>query len=299
MSTGKSLAVLFADLSGSTRLYERVGDSVALAVVERCLALFGAATEARGGRVIKTIGDEVLAVFGDVASACDAAVDMHMGLVDLPEAQEHALSMHSGVHWGDVSVTVGDVFGDTVNVAARLTATAKRGQIVVSGTVRALLGADRAAQTRHLGNEPVKGKAEPIELHELLWEPDAELTEMAHARPRARQQPRAALVLSYLGRRFELEEGVQVATIGRDPNSTIVSSDRLASRSHARIEKTGERLTFIDFSSNGSFVHVAGQEEVFVRRDSLVLRDKGTISFGRPASAEPDAVIRFEIRSAQ
>ena len=296
MSRPVIVAVLFADLSGSTRLYDKLGDQRALEIVERCIALFTRVTGERGGRVIKSIGDEILAVFVDVPSAAQASVDMQMGLMDLPEAMQYALSMHAGLHWGEVMVTQGDVFGDTVNVAARLTSVAKRGQIVVSEDVRALLDPSFADQVRRLGTEPVKGKDQPLELYELLWEPDAELTEVAHMKQNA-TMPVTALAVTYLGNRYEVGVEQPVLAIGRDPASGIVTNDKLASRHHARIEKSMEKYSYTDFSSNGTFVQLAGQEEQFVRRDSVVLRGSGTLSFGRPFQNDPAAAIRFEVAS--
>ena len=296
MNRPVSVAVLFADLSGSTRLYDKLGDQKALAIVERCLALFSAATVARGGRVVKTIGDEILAVFGDPHTACQAAVDMQLGLINLPECLEYAVSMHSGVHLGPVTIAEdGDVFGDTVNVAARLTSAAKRGQIVVSGEVLQSLGPEFAGQSRLLGSEALKGKDALVDLHELLWEPDAELTEMVQLRPTGPGAASSALSLTYLGRKFEVGTTHPILTIGRDPTSGIVTSDKLASRNHAKIEKTQEKFTYTDFSSNGTFLHLIGHDEALIRRDSLVLRSNGTISFGRPFQADAAAAIRFEI----
>ena len=135
MTQLSNLAVMFADLSGSTRLYDKLGDQRAVVIVEHCVEIFSNAAVARGGRVIKEIGDEILAVFNAAAPACHAAMDMQLGLLAYPDAVDHMVSMHTGVHWGEVTVTEDDVFGDTVIVASRLVAKAKRGQILVSGVV--------------------------------------------------------------------------------------------------------------------------------------------------------------------
>ena len=297
MSEGAVCAVLFADISGSTRLYDRVGDQRALALIDRCLRMFTAATVARGGRVIKTIGDEILAVFPTSVSACQAAADMQLGMVSLPDAMEQALSMHSGVHWGEVTLTADDVFGDTVNVAARLVEAAKRGQIVISGEAQRALPAGCGLEARLMGSESVKGKAEPLQLHELLWEPDAELTEMVSLQ-RTAQPVIAKLVITYIGRTYSLDDAHPALSLGRDPAADIVTVDRLASRLHARFEKSKDKFIYSDVSSNGSFVQINGQDETLLRRDSVELRLSGTISFGRPVHTEPGAAIKFEVAVA-
>ena len=290
-------AVLFADISGSTHLYDTLGDQKALAVIDRCLKVFSHASRSHGGHVVKTIGDEVLVVFPDVASACLAAIDMQFGISSLPESMEHGTTIYCGIHWGGVTLTEDDVFGDTVNVSARMVQAAKKGQIVVSGDAKRLLPPELASKTRFLGADAVKGKAEPIEMHELLWESDAELTEMVSIRASARELP-IGMSLSYLGKTYSVKSSAPVLTLGRDLTSGIVTTDKLASRNHGRIAKEKDRFTYTDFSSNGTFVHLKGQDEAFVRRDSMVLSGSGTISFGRPNKEDSRVVITFDISQA-
>src|SRR5262245_65044479 len=90
--------VLFADVSGSTRLYETAGDSAALEAISRCLAAAAAATEASGGRVIKTIGDEVMSIFPEPDAAASAAADMQTRIDTLPEVAGTKLGVRIGFH---------------------------------------------------------------------------------------------------------------------------------------------------------------------------------------------------------
>jgi class 3 adenylate cyclase len=295
MVTAQYQAVLFADVSGSTRLYERLGDRLALALIERCVSTMQNVTRHHRGTVVKTIGDEVMAVFNDASVACRAAMDMQIEVCTLPESIEHGLTIHCGFHHGEVMLANdGDVFGDTVNVAKRLAEASKSSQIVTSGEVVKLLPADLAAQTRFLDSEQVKGRVAPLELHEVLWEPDVELTEMA-GDSRLRPQLRTEMVLLYRGREYRLDDEHPAISLGRDARADIVLLDKLASRNHCRVEKARDKFTFLDFSSNGSYVQTAGQEEVLVRRDEIVLQDRGTISFGRPEQSDPEAAVSFEV----
>ena len=290
-------AVMFADISGSTHLYDTLGDQKALVVIDRCMKVFAHATRKNGGVLVKTIGDEVLVVFPDVASGCLAAIDMQFGISSLPESMEHGTSIYCGLHWGEVTLTENDVFGDTVNVAARMVQSAKKGQIVVSGDAKRVLPADLAGKTRFLGADTVRGKAAPIEMFELLWESDAELTEMVSIRASAREIP-VGMSLSYLGKTYLVKNSAPLLTLGRDVSSGIVTVDKLASRNHSRIAKEKDRFTYTDFSSNGSFIHLDGQPEALVRRDSLVLSGSGTISFGRPVKEDSQVAIKFDIGKA-
>ena len=291
-------AVMFADVSGSTHLYETLGDRKALAVIERCIKVMTHATQQNGGRLIKTIGDEVLVVFPDVPSGCRAAIDMQFGILSLPESMELGTSIYCGLHWGEVTFTDNDIFGDTVNVAARTVQAAKKGQIVISGEAMRLLPAELNGKTRFLGADSVKGKAEPIEMYELLWESDADLTEMVSHRASAREIP-IGMSLSYLGNKYGVSKAQPLLTLGRDPSSGLITVDKLASRNHGRIFKEKDRFTYTDFSSNGTYIRLEGHDEVFVRRDAMVLTgSSGTISFGRPYKEDSKIAIEFQISAA-
>src|SRR5207253_10211820 len=128
-STG---CVLFADVSGSTKLYETVGDAAAHSAIDLCVKLFCALTEQHGGRVVKTIGDEVMAVFPEARGAGKAAVDIQLSIHDMAPVDKVRLGVRIGLHHGAVVERDGDVFGDTVNLAARLTEMASKGQIITS-----------------------------------------------------------------------------------------------------------------------------------------------------------------------
>lgn len=123
-------AVLFADVAGSTALYEVLGDERAFDLVERCLAIMSACTADAGGRVVKTIGDAVMAVFADSDVAATAAIAMQRRVDELGPRLGVHLCLRIGFHAGTVVERDNDVFGDTVNLASRLCDLASRGQIV-------------------------------------------------------------------------------------------------------------------------------------------------------------------------
>jgi class 3 adenylate cyclase len=295
MTDVRQQAVLFADVSGSTRLYERLGDRLALALIERCVDVMQQVTLRLNGTVVKTIGDEVMAAFADAVTGCRAAAEMQLAVCTLPESIEYGLTLHCGVHFGEVMVSEGDFFGDTVNVAKRLAEISKSGQIVTSGEVVRLLPAELVKLTRFLDAEQVKGRAAPLELHEILWEPDVELTEMASGSAWKRPQLVLQMVLRYRGREYRVDDEHPAISLGRDARADIPLHDKLASRNHCRVEKSRDKFTFFDFSSNGSYVRAGGGEEQVVRRESIVLRDAGTISFGRPLQDDPAAAVHYEV----
>src|SRR6185437_3236449 len=171
MTTASSdLAVLFADVSGSTRLYETLGDERALATVGQCLALVREACDGHSGRVIKTIGDEVMAVFPLADQAAQAAAAMQARVSTEPFAVGQRIAIRVGFHFGPALETDSDVFGDSVNVAARLAGVAHASQVITSAATAAMLSPWLRARTRELTALTVKGKLRDMSVYELLWQ---------------------------------------------------------------------------------------------------------------------------------
>jgi adenylate cyclase len=291
LSTAQRLVILFADVSGSSRLYEKLGDHKALEIIDRCVSVLSEIAHRHGGAVVKTIGDEVLATFPRESAAVMAAMEMHVGIVGMPDALEHSLAIHVGVHVGDVVVDSGDVFGDAVNVAARLTSLAKRSQVLLSGDIVDGLSTRLQTKARYLDSEVVRGREQPLELFDLLWESDSDLTEIT-SRP-TRRDVAATLAVSYDGGSWQVNGSHPVLTLGRDKNADVIVLSRLASRHHGRIERRGDKFIYTDFSSNGSYVLIDNAREILVRRESVTLGLKGAISFGGPAKESADPVVSY------
>ena len=117
----QTLAVLFADVAGSTRLYEQLGDAKALSTIDQCLALVRDASAGHGGRIVKTIGDEAMVVFPTADQAVIAAGEIQLRMNELADESNVRVALRIGVHCGAaIEAQDGDVFGDSVNVAARM-----------------------------------------------------------------------------------------------------------------------------------------------------------------------------------
>ena len=174
--TDLSLAVMFADVAGSTRLYEQVGDSRALALVTRCLELARDAAAGYSGRLVKTIGDEAMLVFPTADGAAAAAAEIHGKMTELAIAENLRLAFRIGFHVGPAIERDGDVFGDSVNTAARLVALAKGGQIILSASTAEALSPYLRGHVREVDVLTVKGKEKDIGIVELVWQDSADLT---------------------------------------------------------------------------------------------------------------------------
>jgi class 3 adenylate cyclase len=292
------LAVLFADVAGSTRLYEKLGNAKALQCVGLCINIMRESALAHEGRVVKTIGDEVMCVFPTAAAATEAAADMQTRVeMQEPVAGQH-LQIRIGVQFGPVLEEGQDVFGDCVNVASRMVKLAKPAQIIAAGECVAPLSPARKALTRVLDKLPVKGRQQEVDVYEILWQQSEELTYMAGRSPTLPKQPKVQMRLKYNGKEVILDPDRELIKMGRDHSSDLVLADRKASREHARIERRRDKFVLVDVSSNGTFITLQGGPEMVVKREEVVLHGSGTISFGHSYSSDPaEAAVVFEVET--
>lgn len=287
--TEPTVAVLFADVAGSTRLYEKLGDAKALATISRCLELARDASTEFGGRLVKTIGDEAMLVFPTADQAAAAAAEIQGRMCGLTDIDNLRLAFRMGFHFGGAIERDGDLFGDSVNTAARMVALAKGGQIILSASTAKELSPSVRWHLRALDLVTVKGKEHDIDIMELAWQDPADLTEMV-MRPPIRA---AELELRHGARTIRLNADTLSLTLGREPRNDVVIADMLASRVHARIERRRDKFALIDQSSNGTYVTFEGERELLLRREEVLLRGNGRISFGHAYEANPVETVSF------
>ncbi|MDX1374649.1 MAG: adenylate/guanylate cyclase domain-containing protein [Burkholderiales bacterium] len=276
-----SFAVLFADVSGSTRLYDTVGDAAAMTAIGTCLEIFRERTEATGGRVIKTIGDEVMSAFSTADDAARTALQIQLRVDALAPVSGNKLGVRIGFHYGPAVERGDDLFGDTVNLASRLADVASRGQIILSLDTTQRLAKGLRAACRPLYAIPVKGKNDDIAICELTWKASADATAMMPSLGPS-GGARAVLRLHYRNREIVLDETRSAITLGRDQGADVVVPERMASREHGRIEHRAGKFVLIDHSANGTYVTMRGDRELVLRREECVLRGRGVIALGQP-----------------
>ncbi len=288
------LAILFADVVGSTKLYELMGDLKARETVGRCLEAMSRASERCNGTVIKTMGDEVMATFPCVDDAVEAAAQMQKFISDEVDADDVPVAIRVGFHFGPVMEEDGDVFGSAVHIANRMSNQAKAAQIVTSGTTVAMMSPERQASTRQIDLASIKGTTGEVALFEVLWQqgentrmlPTLDWSEATGVRTQR-------LRLRYRGQEIVVDEAKPNVSIGRAEDSDLVVKDTLISRLHARIEFIRGKFILIDESTNGTCVLLANGEEHFVRRDSVQIKGEGSIGLGRVPQADSPQAIHF------
>jgi adenylate cyclase len=292
--TEPALAVLFADVSGSTRLYETLGDAAAHRIVAQLLERLREEVAAGAGRVVKTLGDELMASFPEASQAIAAARAMQQGFARAVRSPDAPGGIRIGLHFGAVLEEAGDVFGDTVNVAARLAALAKVGQILTTRETLDRVPAAERGETRHVDRARLHGKREELDVVELLWGRET-VTRFVEI-PSAEVAPaRGTLRVRYRGRERRLSRQRPVLSIGRDDASDFVLRLAEVSRRHARLEWRRGRCILVDESTNGTLVAPEDALPTYVRRDQLALEGCGVIACGFEPEAHPERLIRYEL----
>ncbi|HLF11610.1 MAG TPA: adenylate/guanylate cyclase domain-containing protein [Gammaproteobacteria bacterium] len=298
MGKDVEVAILFADVVGSTQLYEQLGDIKARKMVGLCLDIMREATESNQGSVIKTMGDEVMATFPTADDAMSAAKRMQEQISADPElAHDNGhVAIRIGCHFGPVVQENRDIFGSAVHTANRMTSQAKANQIITTLSTVERLSPEWQATARQIDVAMVRGQADEVVLFEVLWQPE-EATSMLPTvgMGRSKSDRPKRLSLRYQGREVTVGEGRKSATLGRAEDNDVVVKGNLISRVHARIEASRDKFTLVDESTNGTFVQTNAGEEIFVRRDSTQLTGEGVIGLGRVAQPGTALAVHFVV----
>lgn len=296
MSQPIQLTTLFADVSGSTKLFETHGDVEARRIVSAVLGALSEVSVRHGGRVIKTIGDEIMCAFPSAMQGVLAACDMQKRVMYDFDFTRHSIGIRIGLHHGDALIEEGDVFGDSVNVAARMASLAGREQIVT--TASALTEMTRAGnvRSRSLGRTWVSGKQQPIEIVDIIWQEDtSNLTTVQRAfRIDDVGTIKLKLTLRFRDQVVELTEDSPPYSVGRDANNSLVVETEWVSRKHALIEFKKGYFTVADRSTNGTYIKLGEDDELRLHRDQCGLRTSGTISLGQPLAQNHSDVLYFQ-----
>ena len=318
--------VLFADLRGSTSMYETLGNADATAVVTRSVALLARIVAAHGGQVVKTLGDGLMAVFETPAESVAAADDMHDSMARIgmaEEAQAEAandeqadeedagdggaptlpprpsvpLKLQVGLASGEVVEMSGDVFGDAVNVAARLLDHAGDNETLATASVVEQLGEWERSRFRSLDKMQLRGRVEPVHVH--LQEAvrrfgDTAATAYGDMMLPVSEPEGIRLVWLDLNRIYA---GTSLPVIlGRSPQATYIIDDTRVSRSHARIDWHGGTFQLVDLSYNGTYVRFDNDPEIIsLRRGACTLHGSGVIGLGAPPNEPISPCVRFEV----
>ena len=295
MAKNLEVAILFADVVGSTQLYDKYGDTRASETVAACLDIMKDATFQFSGTVIKTIGDEIMATFGTVDEAMGASVMMQSRITTVGKKEGGIpVQIRIGCHFGPVVQEQNDIFGAAVHTANRMTSQAKAGQIVISGSTVEHMSTELRNQARQIDVATVRGRLDEVALFELVWQPDEATSMLPTIEWETRSHRASKLLLNFRDKTLEVSDKRKSINIGRADDNDLVIKGNLISRIHAKIEMRRGKFMLIDQSTNGTFLQSAQGQEIFVRRDSMVLGDEGTIGLGRTEAPDSDRAIRYK-----
>ena len=265
-------------------MYALRGDTVAFALVSSGVTLMEREIAAHRGRVVKRLGDGVLAAFEKVESALHAtqAVFTALANAETGSAQE-PLHVRFAISHGMAVVAGTDVFGDVVNVAARLLARAAPDEVLLSGEACESLGADFGGTVQLIDSLAVSGRPSKISAYRFLWR-NVDATTLDNRRARGTPRP-VALQVVCAGASYVLGTNRRVLTIGRSSENDIVVNDSTVSRKHATLLARENKFSLVDTSSNGTDVEPNNGQKLRVVREEVTLSSSGTIVVGAGSDA--------------
>jgi len=252
------IVIMFADVSGSTQLYERLGDKLAHDCIAASLDRIIAHARHYGGHLVETIGDEALLIFPQCDAAASAAIAMQQHFAREPVVGDHFIKIRIGFHYGPIEYDqTGHPFGDTINVAARVVALCDSGRIIATDSSLRDVGDTTALQLRPYQTTRVKGKTDPIRVQEVIWDREdatslfngTQLTQLTQL-----DKVPLQLQLYYQGQVVTVDPSSRAFLIGRDAHCNLIIESALASRAHAKIEYRWGEFYLIDHSTNGTHV---------------------------------------------
>jgi adenylate cyclase len=290
-------AILFADISGSTALYDKLGDVQALKLVSSCLDILIGELASYQGTLIKTIGDEIMCSFSSAESALNAACAMQRAIEQQRPGGEHPIYIRIGFHYGDVISIDNDLFGDAVNIAARVTSITRARQILTTQAVFDTLPAALHDKLRRISRAEFRGKEEILDIFQVNWEVESTLsTRIGLSIFRKPAEARHELLLRYQQQLLTVGEQQKSIVLGRDETSNLIIQNNFTSRQHASIDFNFGKFIVTDHSANGTYIRFSDQQIIHLTHQEIMLHGSGSISLGQPFSENPQDIIEYLVQ---
>lgn len=289
----RTLAIMFADVSGSSALYKRLGNLLAKRSVDDAIAIMTQVTEHHDGQVVKTLGDEVMARFDSAHAACKAAAAMQR------EARHAGVAFRIGIAYGPALLDANDVFGEAVNDAAFVAKVARANQVVVTQALVDALDGSMREQCQEFDRIAVKGDTQHSLIYRLQWEASTQshgATTVMSIEEIAGKMSRYQLHLNLGDQELIIHPEQTPYIVGRDPlKAQLHIQSGLASRDHCHIIFRRGKFVLVDHSTNGTYVSGPDQPEIYLRREELPLFGSGTIAIGQPANRAGEWLIHYRL----
>ncbi|WP_288921936.1 adenylate/guanylate cyclase domain-containing protein [uncultured Ottowia sp.] len=304
----RSQTIVFIDLVGSASAFETLGNEQVAGAMARLTRWISRVCESCGGEIIKRLGDGVLAAFDSPAAAIRASMAVqsrharHLNRWPPPMR----MGLRVGMAAGEVVRLSDDVYGEALNLAARLCEMAGGGRILAAREVMEGIGPQaRPPRSRPLGSLAIRGLRQPRAVFQIEWDDSASTDFLtisgaidAGSASGMPPLPKYAITLAREGASATFRSGEMPVLLGRAPQCHFVIADPRASRQHARLEYSNGNISLADTSTYGTWVCFDdGQHtELALRRSSCVLHAKGHISLGMPCFEAGALVIGYQLR---
>ena len=207
------------------------------------------------------------------------------------------VSIRIGMQYGSAILESDDIFGDTVNVAARIASMAKARQILCTQEIAFLVkNAELSNNMRPYDRLRVKGRNEQLDVYLFTWEQESDITNMATASSftnPARYEQAKNLTLEYEGKPYSITSDTTSYTLGRGKDCELIIRGDLISRYHSKIEHRRGKFIITDQSTNGTFVRTSLGQDIFLRREEFTLFGSGYISLGKKVDPNDENTIHF------
>jgi len=291
---------MFADVSGSSALYKLRGNQQAKQLIDTAINLMRDLTLCNNGVVVKTIGDEILSRFDTAEDACKAAMAIQEQCHRQTTTEhDQGLTIRIGMDFGNTLLDGDDIFGDTVNDAACVAKIARPNQIVITHAMVKALPDYLQYSCQEFDRIHIKGDPNKSVIYRLVWEHNTDQHNATMVMPINHITQRIStrqLVLERNKQVFAITPNDVPFIIGRDHRKAHLHVDStLASRDHCHIVLRRGKFMLVDHSTNGTYVKLPDQPEIYLRREELPLMGTGTICIGRRASQAHDLTIDFSV----
>lgn len=298
MSSTNFRVVMFADVVGSTALYESIGDDEAQRQIAACLTIAKESTHGHTGKIVTELGDEIMAVFGDPGDAAASACEIHAKMSETfnNDASEHALTMRIGMHYGPLTgQDDDDLMSETTKIAHWAASNAKPEQTLGTAAVIDVLPRIYQAVSRFVDDETWNFvSVEHMAVHEIIWDVES-VTAYSGEIPTLDSQKCQGVTFSNRDQSVTLSAARPVISMGRGSENDLVVYHDLASRQHLSAQFSRGRCTITDNSTNGTVVFAERDPKSHdLRRDSYSLLGSGKLILGRPAEVDEKDAIKYE-----
>ncbi len=296
-STPDHQVIMFADIVGSTALYESLGDGEAQRVISECLSLAKESTNGHAGTLVTELGDEIMTVFTDPGDAAAAACEIHAKMTEtkIKGAEDTILRMRIGLHYGPVSPDNDAMMSETSKIAHWAASNAKPEQTLGTAAVIDNLPRIYQAVSRFVDDETWNFVSiEHMALHEIIWDVES-VTAYSGEMPTLDTQRCAGVTFTAYGNSVTVNADRPVISIGRGKENDLIIRNDLASRQHLSAQFSRGRCTITDNSTNGTVIFSKDDKSSHaLKRESYTLDESGTIVLGQPSEVDDRHIVRFQ-----